>query len=227
MQSATIVGASTSTNLGFLQNAAISGTASLSGLNGFNQWNVSSDVAALSNQLLFHTAINYNFGGGAFTGDRGVLINLLQTGAAAGTSSAGGIEGIHVSTTTTNTFGGTNTGPGAAGAVTAANFYFRMASGSVNMLGGGGMEIDVEADTGATYQLATGCLVLSKASLVPGAALNNVAFRVGAQSGSQGFDAAFAVSSSWALTAAGSLFQADLLLIDRHSTSAKGLISAR
>ena len=195
---------------GFAQNAAVSGTGTTGGLLGFNQWNVSSDVAALTGQALFNTAINYNFGGIGFTGNRGgFLINMTQTGAAAGSSGAGGIEGLHVGVTVNNTFGGTGPGVGAQGAVFGANIYTRMASATSNLIGTCGLEIDVEANTGATYTAVTGLVVApTLAHQAPGLTANNVAILVAGQTNSIGLDTAYGISG-WALTSGATLFRAD------------------
>ena len=211
IQSATIAVANLagSTGTGFLQSAAVSGTKNLAGITGFNQWNVSSDVAAMSGQFLFHTAINYNFGGGAYTGNRGgLLLNMLQTGAAAGTSSSGGIEGMQSSVTITNTFGGTNPGPNAAGSITAGNFYTRLTGTASNIIGFSGIEVDVEADTGAVYQNFTGVLSLAKPTHNQrGIWGQNEGFLVGGGSGSIGFDIGYGFTN-WGIGSGATIFAA-------------------
>ena len=198
------------TGTGFVQNGSVSGSKAIASYTGINQWNISSDVGALTGQFLFNTAINYNFGGAGYTGNRGgLLILMTQTGVAAGTSGAGGIEALQASVTINNTFGGTNSGVGAAGAVFAGNLSTRLTSGATNIIGSCGLEIDVEADTGATYQSATGlAVVATTAHKQAGVLKANTAVIVGAQTGSNGFEIGYAVSS-WGLGASGTVFLAD------------------
>ena len=205
---ATNVGPGTGT--GFLQSANVSGGKNLGSIQGFNQWNVSSDVAAMTGQPMAHTALNYNFGGGAYTGNRiGMFINVVQTGAAAGTSGAGGIVALQAGSAVTNTFGGTNLGPGAAGAIFGANIVTKMSSGAVNLLGTVGMEIDAEADTGSTYQSLTGLsMVVTSAHRVAGVMNNNVGIGVTGQTNSLGWDTAFQFGG-WSLTSGGTVLRAE------------------
>jgi hypothetical protein len=211
-QTATIAAANigSGTGTGFLQNGSVSGSKALASYTGINQWNISSDVGALTGQFLFNTAINYNFGGAGYTGNRGgLLILMTQTGVAAGTSGAGGIEALQASVTINNTFGGTGPGVGAAGAVFAGNLSTRLTSGATNIIGSCGLEIDVEADTGATYQSATGlAVVATTAHKQAGLLKANTAITVGAQTNSNGFEIGYAVSS-WGLGASGTVFLAD------------------
>jgi hypothetical protein len=194
---------------GFYQQIGIAGAYSDTNMSSINQWTVPFDILAKPGQALFHTGIYYNFGGGPFTGNRGgILVNMVQTGAVSGSSGAGGIEAFHSSVTTNNTFGGTNAGPGAVGAIFGGNIYTMMQPGSLNLQGTCGLEIDVEAQTGSVYHGSSGLIVIATAAHLQAARVGTSALGIGGQTGTIGFDVGIDVSN-WGLRSGASLLRAD------------------
>lgn len=193
----------------YRQSMSLSGTLSSGGLNAVNQWVVNSDNMTQTGQALFHTGLFYNFGGASFTGNRGgLLLTMNQTGAVSGSGGAGGIEVLHVGVVTNNTFGGTNPGTGAAGAVFNSNIYGSIGASTVNLVGMVGMELDVEARTGATYHSYTGISVVSTtAHQQVGLTRTNYAYGIAGQTSSIGLDLGFHLSS-WGLRSGSTLMRA-------------------
>lgn len=167
----------------FSTSTAMSGIITGNGTNGWNSINVASDNLAMSgvSPALTDLQINHNFGGASWSGARvGMQINFLQTAdinLGAGGGLAGAVGGIGAGVTLNHTFGGTGlTRSTAAGAGTAMNPYFVMASGYTNGGGGSGMEVDVSGRAGATFISKSGiAIVLDGVDAVQGV-LNDTAF---------------------------------------------------
>jgi len=193
----------------FRQGVSLNGTLSNPGLNSLNQWVVNSDDMTVTGQALFHTGIFYNFGGSNYAGNRGgIYLNMTQTGPTSGSSTAGGIEAVHIGVVTNYSFGGTNPGPGARGAVFNSNIYGSIGAGSTNLQGMVGMELNVESRTGSTYQSNTGIAIIStSAHQQVGLARSNYAFAVGGQSNSIGFDQGFQINN-WGLRSEATIMEA-------------------
>jgi hypothetical protein len=153
-----------SVGLLFQSNANLSGTVTAG--QRLNQFVVNSDILDASGlaQPLADIELDHNVGGTGFSGSRtGILINLTQTGAVAGTPGvfANVINGLQSSVTLNNSFGGTGTTPStAAGYATALNPYLSFNSGFTNGGGGSGEEIDVGTASGASFMDAIGLLVV-------------------------------------------------------------------
>lgn len=125
-----------------------------------------------------------------FQGSRGnAIFSMQQDGPS--TLGAGLVQGVQASISLTDVWGGTDTAGNPAGTGIPFNAYWKATSGFQNGFGGGGIEIDIEPQSGATFQSVSGLLIAHTIlATTSGSAKRDSAIAISDQplSGSPGWD---------------------------------------
>jgi hypothetical protein len=152
-----------------------------------------------------------------FAGGRGNHLLACDQAGPVQFANAVNINPIQISGSLHYPMGGTDLGDNARGTAICANPYWLLSSGAKNMSGGGGIEVDIEAQAGSSYRNVTGLFIAHTGNHAVSGAANRdlgitIADVVGATN-TAGWDAALGVNARYGqfpIKPTGSVIRIDL-----------------